>query len=92
MEKIKHESTEYARIKGVGLIVISGYRMTLHEAINAKSYQAGLPTRYFQRWNEGDLYCSAPIRCRNFISLCHIRIQEFKEMPNHSGWLQPNCF
>ena len=92
MEKIKHESTEYARIEGVGLIRLSGDRMTLHEAINAKSYQGGLPTRYFQRRNEGDLYCTVPIHCRNFISLCHIRRQEFKEMPNRSEYIHPNCF
>lgn len=94
MEKIKHESTEYARIDGVGLIRLAdpGARMTLNQSINAKSYQRGLPTKYFRVIKERDYYVSITEYCRCFLSMCDIRIQEFKEMPNHSGYLQPSCF
>ena len=88
MEKIKHESTEYARIEGVGLVVLANERMTLNQAINAKSYQVGLPTRY-SRQIKGYLV-TEHMKC--FISICNCRRHDFKESPNRSRYLQPNCF
>ena len=88
MEKIKHESTTYARVEGVGLVVMANERMTLNEAINAKSYQGGLPTRYSRQF---DGYSVAKhMKC--FIRLCNCRRQDFKKTPNRTGYLQPSCF
>jgi hypothetical protein len=88
MEKITHESTTYARIEGVGLVVLANERMTLNQAINAKSYQGGLPTRYFKQF---DGYSVAEhMKC--FISICNCRRQDFKDAPNRSQYHQPSCF
>lgn len=89
MEKVEHESTVYARIKGVGVVVLANERMTLNEAINAKSYQGGLPTRYSRQVDEGH-WVNEHIKC--FISICNCRIQEYKESPNRGEFLQPSCF
>lgn len=90
MEKITHKSTEYARIEGVGMIVLANKdeRLTLNQAINVKSYQGGLPTRY-SRLKKG-YWVAEHMKC--FISICKIRKPEYKEAPNWSRYLQPSCF
>lgn len=90
MEKIEHDSTQYAIIKGVGMIVLANMddKMTLNQAINAKSYQSGMFTKY-HRQSKGYM---VPERLRCFISLCNIRRDEFKQAPNRSRYYQPDCY
>jgi hypothetical protein len=90
MEKIKIEGAIYARIEGVGLIkcAAEGEQMTLNEKINAKSWQAGLPTKYFKYRNG----YSAPVHIKCFISLCRIRIEAYKATPNRTGYTQLSAF
>ena len=90
MEKVYHEGAIHARIEGVGFIKFAaeGEQMTLHEKINAKSWQAGLPTRYAKHRNG----YSVPVHMKCFISLCHVRISDYKEAPNFHGWQQPSAF
>jgi len=94
MEKIKTDTKIYARIKGVGVVPIADEKMTLNEAINAKSYQGGLPTKYLKQHVLGDTTIYTPEHCRCFISLCDVKRKEFKESPNfkYNGYIQPDCF
>jgi hypothetical protein len=90
MEKVQTEGAIYARIEGVGLVkcAAESERMTLNQKINAKSWQAGLMTRYTKSRNG----ISVPVHMKCFISLCHVRIADYKEAPNFSGWQQPSAF
>lgn len=92
MEKVQTEGAIYARIEGVGLIKFAAEseRMTLNQAINAKSWQGGLMTRHIKCWDE--LGICGPVHMRCFISLCHVRIAAYKEAPNFCGWEQPSAF
>lgn len=67
-----------ARIRGIGVVTLANLdeRMTLHESINAKSWMPGAG------WS----------RCRQFIRLCRIRIESYKQSPNRTGYLHPQCF
>lgn len=93
MEKITMpDGNQYARISGVGLIKLCATRLPIHEAINARSWQRGLPTRYSRTVERhGSLY-SAPEHCRCFISMCAVRRDDYKSSPNRSGYCQPACF
>jgi hypothetical protein len=86
MERIKHESSEFARIEGVGVVKLAQVRMSLNQSINAKSHQSGLPTKYFR----GGMLRYEYLRC--FISLCNVRINEYKESPNMGVFRHPNAF
>jgi hypothetical protein len=90
MERIKFETLEYARIEGVGLIRLATDfdKMTIHQAINAKSHMGGLPTRY-QKNKAG---VRGPEHMRAFISICRCAIDMYKSAPNRDGYLLPNCF
>ena len=92
MEKIHYEGGTAARIQGVGIIKLAAEseRMTLNQAINAKSWQGGLPTRHIKCWDE--LGVCGPVHMRCFISLCHVKTARYKESPNFSGWEQPSSF
>jgi hypothetical protein len=90
MKKMQFDGKTYARIIGVGVVVLApeNERLTLHQAINAKSYQGGLPTRY-HRTKKGYL---VPEEMRCFISLCKIRVPEYTEAPTRSQYQQPSAF
>ncbi len=93
MEKVQTEGAIFARIKGVGGVIklaSEGERMTLNQAINAKSWQAGLPTRYIKCWEELGVCGHIDIRC--FISICHVTTAAYKEAPNFSGWGYPCAY
>jgi hypothetical protein len=90
MKKMQFDGKTYARIIGVGGVVLANEdeRLTLHQAINAKSYQAGLPTRY-ARLKKGHWH---PENMRCFLSLCKIRHKAYTEAPNKTSYQQPSCF
>ena len=83
-----YEGRTYARIKGVGGIVLADKRMPVHQAINVRTYQSGLPTKYW-RYKNGYLI---PENMRCFLSLCSIRIEDYKQAPNPSKDTQPHVF
>lgn len=90
MKTYEYDGKEYARIEGVGMVTLAKphERMTINQAINAKSYQSGLPTKYFRERNGR----AVPQYMRCFISLCKIRIVDYMQAPNTSGYSHPNCF
>lgn len=80
MKKIENN----ARIQGVGIIALAESKLTVHQAINARTYTTGLPTRYI-REKKGHEHM------RSFISLCKVP-EQYTSEPNQTGWQQPNVF
>lgn len=92
MEKVQTKFGVYARIKGISEVVKlaePNQKMSLNQAINAKSWQRGATTKYAKVYANGVI---GPVHVRCFISLCEVRNDRLKQAPNHQGYLVPQNY